>query len=131
MFSQSATAKAGKEVTLVSWIHSHVRGNRCGFSSVDVHTQLSMNFLFPKITGIVIEIDANGHCRKFDSYALTEIGEQVVKTCARTQGLGSELHSNCSNDAFFHSTLSNIELKHELPLTVTNFYQLYEDSHEF
>ena len=102
MFSQSGTAKTGKDVRLVSWIHSHVRGNRCGFSSVDVHTQLSMNFLFPQITVIVIEIDALGHCAKFDSYALTEIGAQVVKTFARTKGLGSELHANCSNLDFPH-----------------------------
>ena len=81
-----------------------------------------MNFLFPQITVIVIEIDALGHCAKFDSYALTEIGAQVVKTFARTKGLGSELHSNCSNAAFYYSTLPNIEVQDQLPLTVTNFF---------
>ena len=102
MFSQSATAKAGKEVKIVSWIHSHVRGNKCFFSSVDVHTQLSMNFLFPQITGIVVEIGNDGQCIKYDSYSLTHLGEKEVKSCARSHSFGSELHNNCSNQDFYH-----------------------------
>ena len=121
MFSQSATAKAGREVKIVSWIHSHVRGNQCFFSSVDVHTQLSMNFLFPQITGIVVEIGNDGQCIKYDSYSLTHLGEKEVKSCARSHSFGSELHHNCSNQDFYHSSLSNIDFLTTLPLNVANF----------
>ena len=42
--SESQTAKkyGSDRTVLVSWIHSHVRGAECGFSSVDVHTQYAL-----------------------------------------------------------------------------------------
>ena len=47
---------------LVSWIHSHVGGTLCGFSSVDMHTQYRWEQAFPAVLGTVLQINGNNYC---------------------------------------------------------------------
>ena len=39
--------KHQKKAVQVAWIHSHVRGAKCGLSSLDVHHQYNYEFLTP------------------------------------------------------------------------------------
>ena len=41
----------------VFWVHSHVRGTKCGFSSIDLHTQYAFELTIPHILGLVIEMN--------------------------------------------------------------------------
>ena len=48
-----------KDLCLVLWVHCHVKGAPCGFSSVDIHTQYLLEYNIPSIKGLVIEMDSN------------------------------------------------------------------------
>ena len=45
---------------LISWIHSHVGGSECFFSSIDNHTQYSYQKVHKGVLGLVVEIKPNG-----------------------------------------------------------------------
>ena len=39
-----------------AWIHSHVSGNKCFFSSIDLHTQFAFEQCSPDVLGCVVEL---------------------------------------------------------------------------
>ena len=55
-------AERKKKPVLVSWIHSHVRGAECYFSSIDCHTQHTYEKVHNGVLGLVVEIMEN--CQK-------------------------------------------------------------------
>ncbi len=78
---ESSTAKQhGTDNTvLAAWIHTHVRGVKCGFSSVDVHTQYaySHDAMYPNIMGHVVELCQDGSIIE-DFFTLTAEGKAQV-----------------------------------------------------
>ena len=66
-----------KDPVLVSWIHSHVRGVPCCFSSIDMHTQYAYERVHPGIFGTVFQINEQNGCVKYDFYKLTKKGKHV------------------------------------------------------
>ena len=66
IFNQSHAHHEHKDdLVLISWIHSHVGGVTCGFSSIDMHTQYCYEWSSPGILGAVFEIDKQNTCKKF------------------------------------------------------------------
>ena len=63
IFHQSDIAKSDNNPKIMAWIHSHVRGSECGFSSIDVHTQYAFSRIYNGILGMVVEIDKAGNCK--------------------------------------------------------------------
>ena len=45
----SSCFKTCQDATYVTWIHSHINGTPCGFSSTDIHNQFSYEQLIPQI----------------------------------------------------------------------------------
>ena len=103
----------GKAIVAL-WLHSHVAGNECGFSSVDLHTQSAFELIIPNIIGGVVEIK-NNKVVKYDFYQLSVEGKEKVKTCKEKLSL----HSSCSNSAFYKSVKKNVSI-----LQITD-YQLH------
>ena len=65
-----------EKFVVVSWIHSHVDGTACGFSSVDMHSQFRYEEAFQRVLGTVLEIDRQNQCKKHDFCRLTEKGRE-------------------------------------------------------
>jgi hypothetical protein len=106
MLQQSRTAIANPETTvIVSWIHSHVRGTKCGFSSIDVHTQYGYSLSFPNLLGLVVEIQDDGTPIS-EAFTLTAQGNAIVKTCSRANNLSSLQHEGCSLRSMYQSVTS-------------------------
>lgn len=99
----------GSRTTLVTWIHSHVRGFEVGFSSIDMHTQYSLHTMYPEVVGHVVEIREDGTFRD-DYFVLTQCGMEAVRHCSSMYNLSSEQHSGCSNRDYFRSYRYSIEL---------------------
>ena len=80
--------KYGNLARYTLWIHSHVQGTKCGFSSIDIHCQYAYERLFQDILGCVFEI--NGQARK--RRTLRERPRKAVAASPMrllTSGLGS------------------------------------------
>ena len=105
---------------LMSWIHSHVRGNECQFSSIDVHTQFSMDRLYDGITGIVIKISSDGNCDAYNVFKLTTLGQQKIYQCKEDS---TKQHGSCSSKKFYKSVRRDLSMTGSLPLKIQNFYQ--------
>ena len=52
------------KTVIISWVHSHVRGNPCFFSSLDMHCQYAYEDQYPGILGTVFEITEENNCNK-------------------------------------------------------------------
>ena len=103
MATESACSKMyGVKFRVIAWIHSHVKGAPCGFSTIHVHTQYEHMLNYPNIVGIVVEIARSGVV-KADAFSLTEIGFEAVAHCSRTSNLSSVQHGSCSSFDFFKS----------------------------
>ena len=72
----------GEKPVLIAWIHSHVRGSDCGFSSIDNHTQHSFSKLHKGVLGLVIEIKKNDQRGPHDFFELTKIGRKTIEICS-------------------------------------------------
>ena len=103
VWSSQIAEKHGENVAVVSWVHSHVRGIACSFSSIDMHAQYAYNKHFPGILGLVFQIGLNGDLQKFDFYSLTGIGTAAVGRCSRSRNLSRHLHEECKSDSFYQS----------------------------
>ena len=118
--AQSKSSLQHLELKTVAWIHSHVRGSFCGFSSVDVHTQhTSTKLTYENIIGIVVELSENDFCTKFDAYQLTPQGKNAVEVC-RIQNTSIQ-HSECSDAKFFESVLSKVSFLPNEDIFISNF----------
>ena len=80
----------------MAWVHSHVDGNKCFFSSLDCHTQRTIQCQIPDALGIVLEIDKEKNLIQSDYYQLTPFGMKHVERCRDTS---QQLHSRCNRNA--------------------------------
>ena len=108
---------------LIAWIHSHVRGAMCGFSSIDVHTQFAYSRMYEGTIGIVVEINDAGVCQNFDFFNLTRYGQEKVELCSRIRNSSSIQHELCSDADFFQSVKGETLLASELKLESFNFME--------
>ena len=95
-----------KQVRVISWIHSHVKGMDCSFSSIDIHTQCSLQDYYPGSFGTVVEIKKDSSIGKFDAFVVTELGGATVWDCNernRAKSLARVQHQKCSSSAFYKS----------------------------
>ncbi len=85
-FKSPAGQLHGDNFRISAWVHSHVRGALCGFSSVDVHTQYMYNRLCQgwTIYGLVYEIHQGSSHTVCSWMDLTESGQQEVSQCSIT-----------------------------------------------
>ena len=101
----SSCFKTCQDATYVTWIHSHINGTPCGFSSTDIHNQFSYEQLIPKIIGCVVELGPRKSL-KTDFFKLTKDGSDKVKHCQNDQ----DFHESCSG--FAHPNLYKSVLQH-------------------
>ena len=120
-----------KDTKLAFWIHTHVRGSLCGFSSVDVHTQYAYNLLSPKVLGLVIQLNENGECENYDFYELTSTGSKIVKECGKTLNLSSIQHESCSGQDLFKSAKQKIEFSEKISINVQDYRISTEEKFAF
>ena len=88
------------DATIFAWIHSHVEGNSCFLSSVDLHNQFVYEKLFPHILAIVVEIGKT-QVKDVKFYQLSEEGVTKVDDCNLNNNTPSILHESCANDEAF------------------------------
>ena len=110
-----------EDKTVCLWIHTHVRGTLCGFSSVDVHTQFAYSMINSNVLGLVLQLDQGGFCQKYDFYDLTEHGQNVVSHCGRTKNTSSIQHESCSGPELFQSASQKVSLDDEISIIVHDF----------
>ena len=96
-----------RKFVIISWIHSHVRGVKVGFSSIDMHTQHAYQKMSANTFGIVYEIRGNGNYVK-DAFMLSTVGQETVEHCSRTRSVSSAQHSECYSETFYSSVLKRI-----------------------
>ena len=72
-----------KKPCLISWIHSHVRGMECSFSSIDNHTQHTYAKMYKGVLGLVIEIKTNGKKGIYDFFEMSSNGRKAIEDCSR------------------------------------------------
>ena len=102
----------------MAWVHSHVDGNKCFFSSLDCHTQRSIQCQIPDALGIVIEIDENKNLIQSDYYQLTTFGMNYVERCRNTS---EQLHTRCNRKDLYVSKKPLIQFVEKKPLQISNF----------
>jgi hypothetical protein len=90
-----------------SWVHTHVRGVKLGFSSMDVHAQYAWSQMFPRAFGLVFEIDSK-YKYKYDAYVLTEEGKYRVGECSRLHNLSHQQNEACSSERLHKSVKDTI-----------------------
>ena len=90
---------------MVAWIHTHVNGNKCFLSSIDLHTQFVYEKYFPHILAIVVEL---GQLIKNDVqfYQLSRKGTRRIIQCNKTVNTPSNFHEECANNEDFFNTLT-------------------------
>ena len=107
------------------WIHSHVRGSECGFSSIDNHTQHSFSKLHKGVLGLVIEIKKNGQRGLYDFFELTKIGKKTIELCSRQKNCTStEQHDSCNGLGFYQSAKNKVIFDPSFSLQVRNFMSI-------
>ena len=118
MATESSSAKRyGQGFRIIAWIHTHVQGAICGFSSIDVHTQFGYIQFYPDIAGIVVELKRDGGVYA-DSFTLSESGKRYIGYCSRVRNASSRMHGECSERSFFESMRSRVHYMDEMELEV-------------
>ena len=132
IFQESeAHLKHQDDLVVVSWIHSHVRGAKCFFSSIDVHSQYSYELFHDVILGGVFEIDIHNNCPNFDFYRLTPEGKEIVGACSKNKNLPGTFHETCQIPSFYRSQLSQISYVTSIPTRLFNFSSIQPVIDEF
>ena len=112
--------KYGSKLSIAAWVHSHVEGVECCFSSVDLHTQFTWSQVFPDILGLVFEIDQDGLPAEYDFYGLTTQGITKLRECRKP---GSDGHVECDKKSYYTSKLQLID-PIDIHLEVHDFFQM-------
>ena len=123
LFEKSKLHEDSDEVCLVAWIHSHVRGAECNFSSIDVHAQFAYSKLYHGTVGMVVELGEDGNYVTHDIYELTEEGQEYVEHCGRTRNLSHVQHEECSSKDFYQSVKEEISHSKELKTITLNMME--------
>jgi hypothetical protein len=96
-----------RRFVVISWVHTHVRGVKLGFSSIDVHAQYAWSQMFPRAFGLVFELDSR-YKYKYDAYVLTDEGKYRVGECSRLHNLSHQQHEACSSESLYKSVKDTI-----------------------
>ena len=112
---------ANKKPILAFWLHTHVRGSLCGFSSVDVHTQYAYRLIAPQVLGGVIQLEHDGSCQNYDFFELTSAGNKAVGKCGKTMNLSSIQHESCASEDFYASVQHRIVISDDILVNVHDF----------
>ena len=122
--------KLENEDKIIGWVHSHVRGVKCFFSSLDVHNQYIWQRLDPNHIGLVVQIHPDESLVDHDYYKLTSVGMKTVKNCldgSLNQGLNinnSRPHSSCGRDNLYMSQKHLVDPIADLPLKINICQQI-------
>ena len=112
--------KYGSKLSIVAWVHSHVEKVECCFSSIDLHTQLTLSQIFPDILGLVFELDGDGDPIKHDFYGLTRHGVTNLRKCKEASGA---FHDECGKSSYYTSKMHLIDL-FDGPIEVHDFFHI-------
>ena len=119
---QTFKDERGKKPYLMAWIHSHVRGAECCFSSIDNHTQYAYSKVHNGVLGLVIEIKPNGKKGVHEFYEMSRMGNQTLGLCSEQKNcITSEQHDSCNGRDLYQSASSKVLLDDFYSLTITNF----------
>ena len=107
---------------MIAWIHSHVRGAKCNFSSIDNHTQYAYSKVHKGVLGLVIEIQSNGMRGVYDFFELTRIGKQTIQKCSKKPDcITTAQHESCSGKNIYQSASDQVCFDDFYTLNVSNF----------
>jgi hypothetical protein len=107
---------------LIAWIHSHVRGAECSFSSIDNHTQHAYSKLHSGVLGLVIEILPDGKRGVYDFFELSRFGKQIIERCNRSKHcITTVQHDSCMGKKFYQSAMGKVSFDDFYTLNVSNF----------
>ena len=111
-----------KTPILIAWIHSHVRGAECSFSSIDNHTQHAYSKLHREVLGLVIEIQPNGKKGVYDFFELSKLGIEAIERCSRSKNcITTAQHDSCTGRKFYQSAMEKVSFDDFYTLNVSNF----------
>ena len=99
-FNSPMKKKYGSKLSIASWVHSHVEDVKCCFSSVDMHTQFTLNKMYPDILGLVFQIGKDSSLENYDFYGLTKKGHHGLSQCKKS---GTKFHEGCFKESFYAS----------------------------
>ena len=100
---KSHTFRNSENPAFVAWIHSHVNGNECFLSSIDVHTQAAFQNNVETSLAIVVQIDEVS-LKNVCYYQLTKAGKMAADSCKNLSGH----HETCHKENFF-SKISHVD----------------------
>ena len=109
---------------IIGWVHSHVRGIRCFFSSLDVHNQYLSQRLDSNHLGLVVQIHPDKSLVDHDYYQLTSLGMTTVTNCLNGslhQGWdidNSKQHHSCCGENLYMSQKHLVDPLADLPLEI-------------
>ena len=104
---------------IIGWVHSHVRGVKCFFSSLDVHNQYLSQRLDSNHLGLVVQIHPDGSLVDHDYYRLTSLGMTTVTNCLNGSFEdNSKQHPSCGGDNLYMSQKHLVDPLADLPLEV-------------
>ena len=92
--------------SIFACIHSHVGGNKCFLSSVDLHNQFVYEKLFPHMLAIVVEI-GQYEVKNVEYYQLSSLGSERTTQCNNIKNTPLILHESCANDERFFTRQTN------------------------
>ena len=106
----------------MSWIHSHVRGVECCFSSIDVHTQHTFAKIHEEVIGMVIQLNENEEIVHYDFYEMSRQGLRYVENCSRKKNCNTrQQHDSCYNTNLYKTASDKVMLHDDVGLKVQNF----------
>ena len=107
---------------LISWIHSHVGGSECCFSSIDNHIQHTHQKYHKGVLGLVVEIKHNGKKGVYDFFELTSFGKKEIDKCNRRRNtVTTEQHESCMGREFYQSAKTKVLFDAFYSIEVANF----------
>ena len=109
---------------IIGWVHSHVRGIKCFFSSLDVHNQYLSQRLDSNHLGLVVQIHPDGTLVDHDYYQLTSLGMTTVTNCLNGSTDNSKQHPSCGGDNLYMSQRHLVVSIADLPLTINVCQQI-------
>ena len=110
-------SKFGKDKKMVGWIHTHVRGVNCFFSSIDVHSQFHYQQTFKGFIGIVCQLTEDNFFIDRDFFKLTNQGIDNVKKCIAKHGNNNQQHNDCHKlPGELYKSVKNDVILNNLPI---------------
>lgn len=120
--------KYPSKATMFAWIHTHVNGNKCFLSSIDLHSQFVYEKYFRHILAIVVEIGVGEDIAKnIQFYKLSGKGTRRVNQCNKTLNKPSIFHESCANDeTLFNNITEEIVYLNKGPFEIIDARNKYD-----